>query len=91
MSIRSSFKKWIVGFGALGSAMVFYPHENDNNQFTQTDKSRIFSTSWNYNWDRLYLLLLLLLLSIKYYFFGNIILYNRIAYNSILFLPYYVS
>ncbi|KAK9296984.1 hypothetical protein QLX08_009170 [Tetragonisca angustula] len=53
MSRRSSFKKWIVGFGALGSAMVFYPHENDNNnQLTQTNKSRIFSTSWNYNWDR---------------------------------------
>ncbi|XP_043516742.1 serine/threonine-protein phosphatase PGAM5, mitochondrial-like [Frieseomelitta varia] len=53
MSRRSSFQKWIVGFGALGSAMVFYPHENDNNnQLTQTDKSRIFSTSWNYNWDR---------------------------------------
>ncbi|KOX76821.1 Serine/threonine-protein phosphatase Pgam5, mitochondrial [Melipona quadrifasciata] len=33
--------------------MVFYPHENDNNnQLAQADKSRVFSTSWNYNWDR---------------------------------------
>lgn len=59
MPVRPSFKKWVIGFGALGGAMFFYPHNNDNNKLLHTDKSRI-SSSWDYNWDRLYSLLLLL-------------------------------
>lgn len=60
MPVRPSFKKWIIGFGALGGAMFFYPHDNDNNKLLHMDKSRISSSSWDYNWDRLYSLLLLL-------------------------------
>ncbi|XP_006613803.1 serine/threonine-protein phosphatase PGAM5, mitochondrial-like isoform X1 [Apis laboriosa] len=53
MSIRSNFKKWIVGFGALGGAMFFYPNDNDNNnQFLHTHKFGIAASSWDYNWDR---------------------------------------
>lgn len=53
MSIRSNFKKWIVGFGALGGAMFFYPNDNDNNsQFLHTHKFGIAASSWDHNWDR---------------------------------------
>lgn len=52
MPVRPSFKKWIIGFGALGGAMFFYPHNNDKNKLLHTDKSRISSSSWDYNWDR---------------------------------------
>lgn len=53
MSIRSNFKKWIVGFGALGGAMFFYPNDNDNNsQFLHTHKFGIATSGWDHNWDR---------------------------------------
>ncbi|XP_017756880.1 PREDICTED: serine/threonine-protein phosphatase PGAM5, mitochondrial-like [Eufriesea mexicana] len=56
MFIRSNLKKWVVGFGALGSAMVFYSNDDDNDnnsELSQMHKSKIaFSSSWDYNWDR---------------------------------------
>ncbi|CAL7945174.1 unnamed protein product [Xylocopa violacea] len=55
MPVRLNFKKWIVGFGAIGSAMLFYPNDDDHNQSSQKQNSWITPSSWSkwdHNWDR---------------------------------------
>ncbi|CAD1477897.1 unnamed protein product [Heterotrigona itama] len=56
MPVRLNLKKWIVGFGAIGGAMVFYPNDNDHTQSSQKQHSWIIPPSswskWDHNWDR---------------------------------------
>ena len=62
MPVRLNFKKWIVGFGAIGGAMVFYPNNNDYTQSSEKQHSWIIPPSswskWDHNWDRLFFLML---------------------------------
>lgn len=56
MPVRLNFRKWIVGFGALGGAVLFYPNDSDNNASTPKQDSWItppsVSGKWDHNWDR---------------------------------------
>ncbi|XP_017888948.1 serine/threonine-protein phosphatase Pgam5, mitochondrial-like [Ceratina calcarata] len=55
MSMSSSFRKWFTGFGAIGGAMLFYPHDDNNNLSQKHNSWMAFSSpwvKWNHNWDR---------------------------------------
>ncbi|XP_076767172.1 serine/threonine-protein phosphatase Pgam5, mitochondrial [Xylocopa sonorina] len=55
MPIRSSFRKWVTGFGVIGGAILFYPNDNENH-LSQKQNSWIPLSSpwikWDHNWDR---------------------------------------